>query len=80
MTIITPIRRTNPEGAATFLADIPDDAKFDRKRFRKSRDLPEILEFALALILKDLDASPGEANPGAVGCRLLAYCVRRLKD
>ena len=79
MTTITPLRRTNPQAAEVFLDDIaPPERKFSRKRFK--RDLPNTLEMALALILKDLDVSPGQATSGAVGCRLLAYCVARLKD
>lgn len=79
MTTITPIRRTDPQAAAVFLDDIAaPERKFSRKRFRK--DLPDILQTALALVLKDLDVTPSQATSGAVGCRLLAYCVARLKD
>lgn len=79
MTPIIPIRRTNPAAADDFLSDIAaPERKFSRKRFRQ--DLPDILQTALALILKDLDVAPGQATSGAVGCRLLAYCVARLKD
>lgn len=44
------------------------------------RDLPEFLRAALELLLEEIDASPGRASSGAVGCRILAATIARLTD
>jgi hypothetical protein len=79
MTNITDIRQGNTQAAADLIASFPGaDAKFNRKQMIK--ELPDILETALGMILDDLDASPGRTTSGAIGCRIIAACICRLKD
>lgn len=76
MTTPTPLHRTNPEAAADLLAAVaPPAAHWTRKQFKK--DLPTLLEVALEFLLADIDATSQASS--AIGCRLLAACITRLK-
>lgn len=42
-------------------------------------DLPEILFAALELLLEDIACEPGDTQPSAVACRIIATAVERLR-
>lgn len=76
MTNITDIRPRNPEAARDLINSIPP-GKVKRKQLAK--DLPDILEAALTFLLEDIDAGPGQSTSSAVGCRIVAACIARLR-
>ena len=79
MNTATDLHLSSFEQARLLIARTPPPVKrIKRKQFE--RDLPDMLETALGLLLDEIDVQPGQANSGAIGCRLLAACIARLRD
>ena len=76
MSNVTDIRPFDIEAARELVNSIPP-GKVKRKELVK--DLPDILETALGLLLEEVDARRGQGTPGAVGCRIVAACISRLR-
>lgn len=75
---ITRLHDINPEARERLMERIPEaPADFDRTAMID--DLPDILEAALDLILDEIEAMPGQSHSGAIGCRIIATCVDRLR-
>jgi hypothetical protein len=74
---IIPLRPENPEAAALLLA-LASPIPMPRGRKRFVKDLPDILEIVLRMLLADVDAS--RATSATTGCRVLASCIAQLKN
>lgn len=79
MTNITHLHPRDSETARRLIAEVPPPIR-ELKRKQLVRDLPRVLEMALEMILDDFDVDRYSDTSAAVGCRLLAACVARLKD
>jgi len=78
MTTITNLHQGNPDAAKHLIESVPvATVAFDRDVM--IHGLPDILESALAMLLDDIDTRPGKTTSGAVGCRIIAACVSRLR-
>ena len=77
MSTIRALHPRDPDAATALVASFQPHQV---KRKALLHDLPSILETALQLLLIDIDASPGQTASGAVGCRIIAACVRQLTD
>lgn len=78
MTTITRLHSINPEAREQLMGRVPE-APEDFDRAAMIDDLPDILEAALDLILEDFEAKPGMTASSAVGCRILAMAIDRLR-
>jgi hypothetical protein len=78
MSNVTDLHARNSEARNQLLNRVPEPlADFDRDRM--IADLPMILDAALDLILEDIVAAPGQTHSAAVGCRILAVTIDRLR-
>lgn len=75
---ITDLHTRNPSARERLMARVPA-APADFDRVAMLAGLPDFLEAALDLILADIDALPGMTDSSAVGCRILAACIDRLR-
>jgi hypothetical protein len=75
---ITRLHNINPEAREQLMGRVPE-APEDFDRDAMLDDLPMILESALDLILEDFDALPGMTTSSAIGCRILAVAIDRLR-
>ena len=78
MTTITRLHSINPDARERLMERIPE-APEDFDRAAMIDDLPMILETALDLILDEIEALPGQSHSGAIGCRILATAIDRLR-
>ena len=78
MSTITRLHDINPEARERLLARIPEaPADFDKSTMLD--ELPDILEAALDFILDDIEVLPGMTTHSAIGCRIIAATISRLR-